>query len=90
MAKNKFVLSAMDYYMANNPVFCSIHPEITNKMIEQAKQYPPNDCQECFFFKWIFGGEKRTICGGSCAANREIEANKFEYGEIPECCPIKD
>ena len=91
MARHKSVmLPPMAYYMANNPVFCSIYPEVTKMMIEQAKKFPPKNCQECFFFKWVFGGEKRPICGGSCAANREIEFDKFDYGIIPEGCPITD
>ena len=81
-------LSAMDFYMANNPTFVALHPEIKNKMIEKAKEFPPQDCQCCFFFKWLFGNDKK-ICGGSCAANQEIKPGEFEYFKIPKGCPVK-
>ena len=88
-----------DLFFANDVEYLDDRPGAVFALIRRGKEYKPDCCVCCFMFNWMVGEDRKTICGGRCAAKPEIGKEKFiEKGKALEAaherrvegCPLED
>lgn len=65
------------------------YPKLKEFLIDWEKEFPPESCIKCLFFKWVFKDGKTDRGTGTCQADMSIELNETElYDFRASGCPI--